>query len=222
MNDATLSDVTLSRGWFARRVDVLARDLLGRSVRTTIEGERVVGRIVETEAYLGPEDPASHASTASGITTRNRPMFGPAGYAYIYRSYGIHWCLNLVGGRSGEAGAVLIRALRIVEGAEVVIRRRGRDAHLADGPGRVCQALGVTGALQSHDLTEPPLEILRGHPIPDDAVHRTGRVGVGSAVSWPLRFLVADSPDTSRARVHPGEVTALPEPFRDFPNGPHR
>jgi DNA-3-methyladenine glycosylase len=174
----------------------------------------VVGIIAETEAYLGPEDPASHAATSSGITDRNRLMFGPPGLAYVYRIYGMHWCLNVVGGREGEVGAVLIRGLEIVEGRSVAAARRGRDDHLADGPGKACEALGVTGDLHGHDLSAPPLEILAGDVIDDRRIRRTGRAGIRAAVSWPLRYILSDSPGVSAARVHPGDVEALPEPFR--------
>jgi len=196
-------------------MDALARDLLGQRIRSTLAGETVVGRIVETEAYLGPEDAASHAATRTGVTDRNRLMFGPAGFAYVYRIYGMHWCLNVTGGRSvDEVGAVLIRGAEIVEGRPVAARRRGREDHLADGPGKLCQALAVDGSLGGHDLTTAPLEILPGDPVPDDRVRRTGRVGIRSAVSWPLRYLVAGSPGVSRAAVHAGDVSALPEPLR--------
>ena len=195
-------------------MDALARSLLGKRVRSSVGGVDVVGRIVETEAYLGPEDPASHAATVQGPTERNRLMFGPAGVAYVYRIYGMHWCLNVVGGRRDEVGAVLIRGLEIEEGIPAAVARRGRPDHLADGPGKACQALGVTGALHGHELDREPLRILAGAEVDDREVRRTGRVGIRSAVSWPLRYLVSDSPGVSRARVHPGDLSALPEPFR--------
>lgn len=211
-------------------MDALARALLGRRVRSSVGDGVVVGTIVETEAYLGPEDPASHAATASGVTDRNRLMFGPAGVAYVYRIYGMHWCLNVVGGREDEVGAVLVRGLEIEEGRDVAAARRGREDHLADGPGKACQALGITGEMHGHDLTIPPLEILPGVVVDDARVLRTGRVGIRSAVSWPLRYLVADSPGVTpgvstglaggRARVHPGDLSALPAPFRTPPDSP--
>jgi len=199
-------------------MDALARGLLGKRIRSTVGGHPVVGTIVETEAYLGPEDPASHAATRSGITDRNRLMFGPAGRAYVYRIYGMHWCLNVVGGRPREVGAVLIRGLELSQGLEVATARRGRSDHLADGPGKACQALGVTGALDGHLLSEPPLEFLDGQEIPEDQVRRTGRVGIRSAVTWPLRYLVAGRPGVSRARAHPGDPKDLPEPLQTPPS----
>jgi len=196
-------------------MDALARDLLGQRLHSTTAGRTVVGRIVETEAYLGPEDPASHAATRAGVTDRNRLMFGPAGLAYVYRIYGMHWCLNVTGGRTAdEVGAVLIRGAEILEGRSAVMERRGRDDHLANGPGKLCQAFAIDGTLGGHDLTRAPLQILPGDPVSDDLVRRTGRVGIRSAVSWPLRYLVAGSPGVSRASVHAGDVAALPEPIR--------
>ncbi len=198
-------------------MDVLARSLLGKRLRSTTDDAPVVGTIVETEAYLGPEDPASHAATRSGITPRNRLMFGPAGRAYVYRIYGMHWCMNVVGGRAGEVGAVLIRGVEIVEGHERAAQRRGRVDHLSDGPGKTCQAFAIDGALDGHDLTRAPLQILDAPPVPDREVRRTGRVGIRAAVSWPLRYLVAGRAGVSRARAHAGDPTHLPQPFRTAP-----
>lgn len=211
----------LPAGWHGQRMDALARSLLGKRLRSTTDGLPVSGTIVETEAYLGPEDPASHAATRSGVTPRNRLMFGPAGFAYVYRIYGMHWCLNVVGGRDDEVGAVLIRGLDIVEGRELVAARRGRTRGLADGPGKLCQALGVDDSLDGHRLDTPPLEILEGEPIDPARIRRTGRVGIRAAVTWPLRFLVDGHPGVSRGRVHPGDTADLPEPFRrDAPVAP--
>jgi DNA-3-methyladenine glycosylase len=161
---------------------------------------RTGGVIVETEAYLGAEDPASHAATRQGPTARNRAMFGPPGRAYVYRIYGVHWCLNVVTGPAGRAEAVLLRGLEPVEGVEVMDSRRGGSRDLASGPGRLCQALGVDGALYGHDLTTLPLCILPGWHVPDEEVIVTGRVGVREAADWPLRFQVRSSAGVSRAR----------------------
>jgi len=133
----------------------LAPALLGlRLVRDTREG-RSGGIIVETEAYGGPADRASHAR--AGLTRRTAPMFGPPGHAYVYLVYGLHSCLNVVAEIDGVAGAVLIRAVRPVDGLELMKARRGRpgdpDARLAAGPARLCQALGVDRTLDGHDLT---------------------------------------------------------------------
>jgi DNA-3-methyladenine glycosylase len=166
--------------------------------------------VVETEAYLGPEDPASHASTRSGVTDRNRIMFGPPGRAYVYRIYGMHWCLNVITGGEGEGQGVLIRGVEPLVGREVMIERRHGRLPVAAGPGRAAQALGVDGALNGHELDRPPLELLSGWTVPDRAVGVSGRVGVARAPEWPLRFFVKGSPGVSRASPHPGRSYALP------------
>ncbi|MDQ3553448.1 MAG: DNA-3-methyladenine glycosylase [Chloroflexota bacterium] len=145
----------LSATFYERPSVELAPALLGlRLVRDTQEG-RSSGIIVETEAYGGPADQASHAR--AGLTRRTATMFGPAGRAYVYLVYGLHSCLNVVAEIDGVAGAVLIRALRPVEGLKLMRARRGRpvdpDARLAAGPARLCQALGVDRTLDGHDLT---------------------------------------------------------------------
>ena len=188
----------------------VARALLGTRLRSSVDGEVCAGVIVETEAYLGSGDPASHAATRSGVTDRNRTMFGPPGRCYVYRSYGIHWCLNVVSGEEGVGQAVLIRGLEPLEGVPAMRRRRDGRTPLAAGPGRLGQALGVEGRLDGHDLARPPLELLAGWPVPEDLVERTGRVGVSQAPEWPLRFLVRGSPGVSRARPHPGAPEIMP------------
>lgn len=175
----------------------VARALLGVRLRSTVGG-LVEGVIVETEAYLGPDDPASHAATRSGVTPRNRAMFGPPGRAYIYRSYGIHWCLNVVAGPVGCPGAVLLRGVEIRSGADLAARRRGGAAHLADGPGRLSQAFAVDGGLYGHDLQTEPVTLLDGWWVPDDHVVTTPRIGVGKAKDWRLRYCVVGSPGVSR------------------------
>lgn len=177
-------------------VDV-ARSLLGCRLVSTIGGKRCAGVVVETEAYAGPNDPASHAATRRGMTARNRAMFGPAGRAYVYRSYGVHWCMNVVTGRPGQAQAVLVRGVEAIEGADVMARRRGRRP-LGAGPGRLCEALGITGDLYGHDLTEPPLQLLAGWEVADAYVGVSGRVGVSAATDWPHRFYVRGSAGVSR------------------------
>ena len=169
-------------------------------MRSTVGGESTVGVIVETEAYLGPDDPASHAATKGGPTTRNAVMFGDPGRAYVYRSYGIHWCFNVVTGAPGNAQAVLVRGLDPLEGEEVMRRRRGRSDRLASGPGRLGQALGITGELNGHDLSRSPLQVLSGWRVPDALVRVTGRVGIRVAQEWPLRFFIVASSGVSQVR----------------------
>lgn len=181
-----------------RPVPDVARALLGCRIESTIGGARVTGVIVETEAYLGPEDAASHAATRTGVTARNRRMFEAPGRAYIYRSYGIHWCLNVVAHPGDAAGAVLIRGLDLVEGLDHALARRGGRRPLAAGPGRLAQALGLDGAHDGHDLSAPPLRLLHGWAIRDDAVTITPRIGITRAVEAPLRYFIAGRPGVSR------------------------
>jgi DNA-3-methyladenine glycosylase len=166
---------------------------------STVGGVETAGRIVETEAYVGPEDPASHAAARIGRTRRNEPMFGPPGTAYVFRSYGVHWCLNAVTDRTDHPGAVLIRALEPVWGLQAMRSRRGsRDRDLARGPGRLAQALGVTDALNGHALDAPPLEFLDAPALPPDRVAAGPRIGISRAADWPLRFTEAGSRWLSR------------------------
>lgn len=184
-------------GWLAGPASEVARALLGARLVSDVDGVRTTGVIVETEAYLGPDDPASHAATRR-ITPRNRIMFGPPGRAYVYRSYGMHWCMNVVTGPDGRASAVLIRGLEPLEGRDVMARRRGRAHPLSSGPGRLCQALGITGQLYGHDLARPPLRLLPGWAVPEAGVAVSGRIGVSRAADRPLRFFVRESPGVSR------------------------
>jgi len=184
--------------FFRRPVLDVARDLLGLTLVSTVEGETTAGVIVETEAYQGPDDPASHAATRRGMTHRNRAMYGPAGRAYVYRSYGIHWCMNVVTGSEGVAQAVLLRGLEPLEGHDAMRHRRGGREPLAAGPGRLCQALGITGALYGHDLARAPLQVGGGWPVPDDMVGVSGRIGVSEGADRLFRFYVAGSLGVSR------------------------
>ncbi|HUG38935.1 MAG TPA: DNA-3-methyladenine glycosylase [Longimicrobiales bacterium] len=185
----------LPADFYARSSREVAPDLLGMLVRSTLGGAVTVGRIVETEAYIGPEDPASHAAERIGRTARNATMFGPPGTAYVYLSYGMHWCLNAVTARVGHPCAVLIRALEPVSGLDTMRARRGTpDRDLARGPGRLTQALGITGALDGHALHTPPLTIEEGPPIDAASIEAGPRVGISRAADWPLRFTVRGSP----------------------------
>lgn len=186
------------RSFLNRGAREVAPCLLGCRLVSTVGGVRTDGVIVETEAYVGPGDPASHAAERIGRTDRNASMFGPAGRAYVYFIYGMHWCLNVVTAGPGEPEAVLIRALDPREGVDAMARRRGRDRALCSGPARLCQALGVTGDLDGHDLGEPPLRLEPGWRVPEEAVGRSGRIGVAAAEEWPLRFFVRGHPEVSR------------------------
>ncbi len=144
------------------------------------------GIIMETEAYLGQGDLAAHS--AVGITPRTRVIFGPPGHAYIYLNYGIHECLNIVAEPDGIAGCVLIRALRPVDGIDLMRERRKGAKDLTGGPGKLTQAMGITRALNGSDLTKGPLWVREGleHPT----VRVTKRIGISKSIDLPLRFLV--------------------------------
>jgi DNA-3-methyladenine glycosylase len=195
----------LTRDFYARDTAVVARELLGAFLVSSVAGARVQGRIVETEAYLGPHDPASHAAERIGRTRRNGSMFGPPGTAYVYRIYGVHWCLNAVTMPEGFPAAVLIRAIEPARGLPTMRRRRwqngaaGPDRLLASGPGKLAAAFAITGALDGHDLRRSPLSIVSGDFIPDEQVVIGPRIGISRASDWPLRFRVGDSPWVSKA-----------------------
>jgi DNA-3-methyladenine glycosylase len=172
-------------------VHVVAPELVG--ARLLVDG--VGGPIVEVEAY-DAEDPAAHGYR--GQTARNASMFGPAGHAYVYRSYGIHWCLNLVCADVGHAEAVLVRALEPANGREEMRRRRGLDdlRLLCSGPGRLCQALGITEAHDGLPLDEPPFELeARPHSV---EVVAARRIGITRAAERPWRYGLAGSRYLSR------------------------
>jgi DNA-3-methyladenine glycosylase len=182
----------LSRDFFARSVHEVAPDLIG--VTFLVDG--VGGRIVEVEAY-DQEDPASHGY--AGRTARNAAMFGPPGHAYVYRSYGIHWCLNFVCDVEGRAEAALIRALEPTHGLEPMRGRRGLDdpRALCSGPGKLCQALGIERRHDGLPLDEPPFELLAREHAPEIV---TGpRVGITKAAELSWRYAERSSRFVSRA-----------------------
>jgi len=179
----------LHRSWFSRDAPIVAAELLGKLLVVESEGNRVSGRIVETEAYTA-DDPASHSSR--GRTPRNAVMFGPAGHLYVYRSYGIHWCANVVTGADGDGQAVLIRAVEPLDGLDEMVRRRGRHP-LADGPGKLCQALGIDGSHDGVDLVAPRSAVRivdDGTPPPADPLVGP-RIGITRAVDTPWRWRTA-------------------------------
>lgn len=191
----------LPRSFYDREVTVVARDLLGRVlVRRLPDGRRLAVRLVEVEAYA-PDDPASHSYR--GPTERNRTMFGPPGRLYVYFTYGMHHCLNVVTGPAGVGAAVLLRAGEPLEGLEAMAERRGtRDPRLlCSGPGRLAQALGLTREHDGADLVRgPDVRLLEGEPVLDERVVATTRVGINHGTERPWRFLVAGDPFVSRGR----------------------
>jgi DNA-3-methyladenine glycosylase len=185
---------SLPREFFERSVHEVAPELVG----ATLLVEGVGGVIVEVEAY-DHEDPAAHGYR--GQTPRNASMFGAPGRAYVYRSYGIHWCLNLVCEPEGIASAVLLRALEPTRGLEAMSRRRGRDdaRQLCAGPGRLCQALGVTRDYDGLALDEPPFEL---RPRSGEVELVAGpRIGITRAADLPWRYALAGSRYLSRPLV---------------------
>ncbi len=188
----------LGEEFFRRPTTEVARKLLGCRLRSVVDEEVVEGVVVETEAYSGPHDPASHAAARIGRTARNESMFGPPGYAYVYRIYGVHWCLNAVTGKEGFPAAVLIRALDPLAGIEYMVGRRGGKKPLCAGPGRLTQALAVDGSLDGHSFQREPLQFLSGWDVPDENVGTSGRIGVRHASNWPHRFFLRGHPELSR------------------------
>ena len=182
----------LAEDFFARRVHEVAPELLG----CTLLVDGVGGRIVEVEAYDGT-DPASHGY--GGRTPRNASMFSPPGHAYVYRSYGVHWCLNLVCEDEGSAAAVLVRALEPAHGLEEMYKRRGvADPRLlCSGPGRLCEALAVTREHDGLPLDRPPFALTAADEDLD--VVAGTRVGIRRAADLPWRYGVAGSRFLSRA-----------------------
>ena len=180
----------LPASFYNRPTLEVARDLLGARLVRILDGERLAGVIVECEAYVGEEDLACHAS--HGKTPRTAVMYGPAGHAYVYFTYGMHWMLNAVTERDGFPAAVLLRAILPLEGTQTMAaRRNGRDTL---GPAKLTQALGIDGRLNGVDLGSPSsgLWVERGEPIPDKDVRRGPRVGLFTVPepwkSLPWRF----------------------------------
>lgn len=194
----------LPRSFYARPATVVAPDLLGKLlVHDTPEG-RTSGYIVETEAYVGPEDKAAH-SYGGRLTERTRAMFGPPGHAYVYLIYGMYHCFNVVVAAEGEPQAVLIRALEPVEGIALMLRRRGLPGsaaglknpsalrRLTDGPGKLCQALSITRDQYGLDLTGDELYLTPGRPVAPEEIVVTPRINVDYAGEWaqkPWRFVL--------------------------------
>ncbi len=193
----------LPRSFYARPVLAVARDAIGKVLVHDAPGGRVAGRIVEAEAYRGPEDRAAH-SFGGRRTARTEAMFGPPGHAYVFFVYGMHYHLNLVTTRVGAPHAVLLRAIEPLEGVELMARRRGLspgDVRLTNGPGKLCVAFGIDRAAYGADLCRGRLFLLDG---PRGAVGRSPRVGIDYAGAWaarPWRFFERGNRFVSKARV---------------------
>ena len=166
--------------------DQAAPRLLGWHLVSRVGGVVTELIITEVEAYT-PDDPASHAF--KGISPRNSAMFGPPGTLYVYRSYGVHWCANIVCGNADVGAAVLVRAGVAVRGIELMVRRRGRATHLLDGPGKLTQALGIDLSHNHHSLLDPRSPIILVAGEPPRSIHVTPRIGITKAVELPWRFV---------------------------------
>ena len=191
----------LPRSFYDRPAERVARELLGKVIVRELDGVVLAGRIVETEAYLGEDDEAAHSF--AGLTERTRVIFGPPGHAYVYFSYGMHHCLNLVAEAEGRAGCVLIRALEPVEGLERMFERRPRARQLRDlcsGPGKLTQALGITLGQYGADVTRGALTVREPLGIQSFRVKETVRVGITRSADRPLRFCMEGNECVSRLR----------------------
>lgn len=187
---------------------MVARDLLGRILFYRTDAGVLAGRIVETEAYTGTADPASHAFR--GPTARNGVMFGAAGFTYVYFTYGMHHCLNVTADLPGTAGAVLLRALEPLAGQDLMRSRRdtGPDARLLSGPGKIGRAFGLSLADNGRDLTRGPLGIAVGAAVPDQDVAVTPRIGISRGADSPYRFVIRSSRSVSGPRLVAGVSAA--------------
>lgn len=177
-------------------VDVVARKLLGCQLLQQVNGQTVRVRIVETEAY-DQYDQASH--TFRGQTMRNATMFGPAGHLYVYFTYGMHYCANIVAGPQGYGAGVLLRAVEPLVGEGVLQQRRGQTgANITNGPAKLAQALGVTRTMDGHDLHNQPLQLITGALNPGESIITSPRIGITKARYIHWRYYIAENPYVSR------------------------
>jgi len=168
-----------------------ARQLLGYLLVREIDGKTIRAIISETEAY-DETDVASHSYR--GETERTKVMFGDAGHLYVYFTYGMHYCCNVVVGEKGHGAAVLIRSIVPIEGEEHMIANRGgRSVDLSNGPAKVCQALLIDKTLNGHKLTESPLRLVPGEIVPDEDILQTTRIGISKGKEAPWRFLIRET-----------------------------
>lgn len=182
--------------FLAGQVDDVARRLLGCVLERELDGHIVRVRIVETEAY-DQDDEASH--TYRGQTPRNETMFGEAGHLYVYFTYGMHYCANVVADKVGHGAGVLIRAVEPIEGLDVIEARRNMSGvNVTNGPGKLCQALGIDFALRGQDLRMSPLKLFTGELRDDEAIVTSPRIGISRAKDIHRRFFIAHNPYVSR------------------------
>ncbi|MFI5201757.1 MAG: DNA-3-methyladenine glycosylase [Candidatus Kapaibacterium sp.] len=204
----TVSSKRFSRSFFLRPSPLVAKELLGAYLHRVIDGVELIGKIVETEAY-GVGDAACHAYR--GKTPRNAVMFREGGFSYIYFTYGMHFCFNVTANAEGIAEAILIRAVEPVDGIEMMraLRPKARlDRELTSGPGRLCQAFGLTREQNAIDLVESDeLFITRGKSVAANLIGVTTRIGINVAQDFPWRFFIRENEYVSRAKPSiPGKV----------------
>ncbi len=184
----------LTPGFYERETEIVAREMLGTVLECQTEHGTASGIIVETEAYVGEHDLACHA--AAGRTARTEGLYGPPGISYVYFIYGMYWCFNAVTRSEGLPSAVLVRALEPLDGMALMHKRRPRISHTADltnGPGKLCTALGITGAMNGKSLQRKPIVIREGEPVADENIEITARIGITKSADWPLRWIVRDN-----------------------------
>ena len=189
----------LSRDFYDRETEVVAQELLGAIIECSTPEGTASAMIVETEAYVGEHDLACHA--AAGRTRRTEPLYGAPGMSYVYFIYGVHWCFNAVTRGEGLPSAVLVRAVEPLTGIALMKDRRGerpRDVDLTNGPGKLCEALGINGALNGLSLQRKPLVIREGRTVSASEIETTPRIGISRAVDWPLRYLIRGNSCVSR------------------------
>lgn len=176
-------DFTILQGTASK----VASRLLGCELVRKLNGTTLRGRIIETEAY-DQTDAASH--TFNGETPRNSVMFGEAGHLYVYFTYGMHYCCNIVTGPAGEGSAVLIRAIEPIEGEDIMLQNRFGRTPLADGPAKLCQALAIDKTMNGHDLHKSPLRLIINSPLPSETILTTPRIGISQAKDKLCRFII--------------------------------
>jgi DNA-3-methyladenine glycosylase len=189
----------LSTSFYDRDTEIVAREMLGTILECTTDRGRASGIIVETEAYIGEDDPACHA--AVGRTRRTEPLYGRPGISYVYFVYGVHWCFNAVTRREGLPSAVLVRAIEPLDGLDLMRERRGPKVsvvNLTNGPGKLCAALGIDGKMNGLSLQRGPLVVREGSSFNSAQIVTAKRIGITKAAEWPLRFYVRGNEFVSR------------------------
>lgn len=191
----------LPRDFYDRETEIVAREMLGTILECRTRAGVASGIIVETEAYVGEHDPACHAT--AGRTRRTETLYGRPGLSYVYFIYGVHWCFNAVTRAEGLPSAVLVRGLEPLSGLELMQRRRGTHVHgvnLTNGPGKLCAALGIDGAMHAKSLQRGDIVIREGRRILAAEIETTARIGIIKAAEWPLRYFIRNNSFVSRGR----------------------